>query len=348
MARVYSYRKAKSVLAAVCKVNEFASIMNRIPDFVLKRCGIEVAEDLITFKELCKKYPLFFEFALSRFIGCEIPGMMVMYYIPSSQMFVDNEYSVYYYELYPYDKLESMILQDVGFYEIYMTQNSERDVYNLYCEDIKHLRLCFERFRPTDVLLGSVISEQVVRINKRNYTSPNRKDPFKLEIKISDLEKTCDCLGMCNICWIVLAFSYRYLDMLIESRLHGVPRYAIFNGMDGYIVYFNDSSDETKQGISDVVNEKVQLQRKYRDILARDFQILIEVIPRLSEVNIDSDFMPNFHLVEYNSYTRLPYSVNSNTKKLCIPMSHDIYKIWYRDLPTVYDVLKNRERLLIV
>jgi hypothetical protein len=65
----------------------------------------------------------------------------------------------------------------------------------------------------------------------------------------------------------------------------------------------------------------------------------------IDDRHLISKLIPDFGFIEYNSYTRLPYSINTNTFKICIPMKEDSYKLLYSELPTVYDVLKGKVNL---
>jgi hypothetical protein len=57
------------------------------------------------------------------------------------------------------------------------------------------------------------------------------------------------------------------------------------------------------------------------------------------------NLIPDFKSIEYNTYTRLAYSINSNTGKICVPLDEDSYKTWYTDLITAYQLIEDRSLL---
>jgi hypothetical protein len=102
------------------------------------------------------------------------------------------------------------------------------------------------RFNPTDILTGSYIEEKLLKFKQKNYTVPERCDSLKLEIRKYNVASRCGCNVCCNKCWLVLMLLLKAMLCLISRRLPGTNPYTIFNGMDGYIIYFREQNQELK------------------------------------------------------------------------------------------------------
>ena len=80
--------------------------------------------------------------------------------------------------------------------------------------------------------------------------------------------------------------------------------------------------------------------------IQKDLLYVLEIVPTYSNISeLVWQLIPDFTTVEYNTYTRMVYSINSNSGKICIPLNEDSYKIWYSDIPTMYQVLGDKNLL---
>jgi hypothetical protein len=112
---------------------------------------------------------------------------------------------------------------------------------------------------------------------------------------------------------------------LIARRLPGCKLMPVFNGYDRYIIYFPDMEDETKEGLIDIISGNHIVDFTH---IKREVAYVMEIIPDyISTSELVWDLLPDFSNIEYNIYMRLPFSINSNTKKLCVPLDEDSYKI---------------------
>ncbi len=113
----------------------------------------------------------------------------------------------------------------------------------------------------------------------------------------------------------------------------------VFNGYDGYILYFPDVEEENKEGIIDIVSRNYVIDLAN---LNKELEYVLDIIPGYSVTSeLIWDVLPDFTTMEYNTYTRMPFSANSNTKKICIPLNEESYRTWYTDIPNVYQCLED-------
>lgn len=339
MAKLYSYSASREAIAKTNSVQELKIHYNRIPIFILERCGLQDSDEFPNFKEAVNKAPLLFDFALSRFIRSLDASELVRYYIPKYEEFHENEYLAYYRNYFPYNRLSTLYNQSSGYFEFYLTRNSVRDIYNLYFEDILDLKLALLRFCPTDILIGSYVEEKILRVRKRNYCIPHRVEPVKIEVKLENLPKRCLCEDICNRCWMVLCLSARAVIAILD-RIYHSKFIAIYNGYTGYIISALENDKESHMAMCSLINGTYVADLAVLDTAA---QTTVEITGLYADIqDLKSKIIPEFTYLEYNTYTRIPYSINSNTGKLCILIEEHTYKLKYDELPNILSIANGR------
>lgn len=344
MAKFISYRSVKDLFDMKKGDDDIKALINRIPLFLLHRCRLlNFNRDFKTFKEVVRKFPMFLDFMMSRYISEDKARESVLYYIPKSRSDIWSEYAIYYDQIFPYDFIASIFTQSNGLHEIYFTKNNETDVFNLYFENLKDLKLGTDRFSPTDIYIGSFIEEHMHRAGRNEYTIPKRLEPVKFEVKISDFNRNCcEDPVKCIKCWLYLSASVLILNEGIESIDPEIKRMFVYNGEDGYILYILEEHERSREIATALVykNYEIDVQN-----IKPELDLLIDLIDFPFPFRIAVEHLrPELKFIEYNSYTRLPYSINNDTKKICVPIEpFEFYKKQEKDMPSVFDFLNGLE-----
>lgn len=344
MARFISYRSCLEILDGTKSEQELVALLHRIPVFILLRCNLEgdTSSSYAAYLEVCKKFPLFKDFALSRFISATRTNEMISYYIPKLDFDFWTERYIYYSEKFPYQKLHNILIQTEGLYEFYLTRNFHSDVYNLYFENITDLKLAILKFCPTDMLLGSFIEEHIYRHPKSgNFIVPIRKDMTKLEVNLKDFHRSC-CEGnkSCLNCWFFIGGSVLIIDEALRYINRNLTWYFIYNGNKGYMLYLIGNHDICTQAMRRLVNRQYETDISR---IHRELHLIMDFIPEFT--NLDNAVMrltPNFEELEYNTYSRLPFSINNFTGRICEVMDpRKCYKKTEPEYLTVHEVLRS-------
>lgn len=342
MAKFLSYRSVLEILNGTQSDENVRSVLNRIPMFILFRCNLEGDFDkgYHGYIEVCKKFPLYKDFTLSRFISSTRTREMTNYYIPKVDFDFWTERHVYYMEKMPYHKLSELMVQNEGLYEFYLTRNFHTEVYNIYFESLKDLRCVLDRFCPTDIYTGSFVEERLYRhSNGLNYVIPVRRDPVKVEISISDFERQC-CEGndSCMKCWFYIGGSILIIEEAIHSICREVKTQYIYDGYKGYILHLLGDEVQCRNTMSKLVYSDFIINCEY---IRREFSFMLDFVEGIYDIDsLILAMTPDFKNLEYNTYTRMAYSINSSTGKVCEVMNPVIsYKKLETDYKTVHDIL---------
>jgi hypothetical protein len=137
-----------------------------------------------------------------------------------------------------------------------------------------------------------------------------------------------------------LCLSANALTSILTGMELEVEPFVIFNGLDGYIVSFKSNDENSYKAMSNLVNGMYSTNL---DFLNTQAQTVLDITNLFKDIHeLKEHLIPDFTQLEYNSYTRFPYSINSNSYKICIPITSESYKILYTEVPTVYDLLNEK------